>query len=691
MITSIKNHFSFARIIALNRFLLDFRLIFLFIVVIYSVAYFANSSAPGNVPYEHPLGWWGWFDQGHYLLSANALAHFDLTPDKHFYPPLYPAIGAIFLKWSSGHPYFAINLAALLWFSYVFVRVSDRYIRRWGSIVLLFGTTIFNYTLFENYVIPWTTTLSVALLASGILGLVWLQEIQYKIRTRISDLQVFFVATCLGLIVPTRPVDAAVGCVIGLGLLISYWQTRRRNNDVAPNALRFLLLVIMGSIIGPLLFLGFNIAVFHSIAGGYLQTNASHGFFFGDLAEKFVSIWLDGFTLYGEPNAGLTEHYPWLLISLAGLAWVLIQGDGLLRTVALAIVLVFVLYLPYGDLLPNGLWRYKNIHYFKWIFPYMALFAVLLVRQALLSWRRRDSWVLPFSLLFGIPLLMLSLQLVVTVIPVSPHTTNNQTDISFELPNKQIDFIDIKGLYGEFTDIYFGSHHLLLDGRELMMVKDFRLLPMSFGVRLLFIRPVEGKTAVFYPDQNLIRQAGHLISAQLGNYHFTLGAFKQFRKLSEYEIISEYHLGDTINFSQQGDGYLYATQGWSDPEARGRWSTNSMAAIQLHLVGDTSQALELELVMNTLINGSHPCQEIDILVNEIKIAQPSLCIGKGGEQTASYKFAFARELLRAGRRVDIRLVTPNSISPKILGINADERVLGVWIQSLKITAANAGS
>ena len=690
MITSINKSFSRSGIIALNKFLLDFRFIFLFIAMIYTAAYFANPSTPGNAPYEHPLGWWGWFDQGHYLLSANALAHFDLTPDKHFYPPLYPAIGAIFLKWSSGHPYFAINLAALLWFAYVFVRVSDRYIPRWGSIVLLFGTTIFNYTLFENYVIPWTSTLSVALLASGILGLVWLQEARDGIRTRVSELQVFFVATCLGLIVPTRPVDAVVGGVIGIGLLISYWQTRRRKIGAVPNVPLFLLLVITGSLIGPLIFFGFNMAVFHSIVGGYLQTNASNGFFFGDLAEKFVSIWLDGFTLYGVPNAGLTEHYPWLFISLAGLAWVLIRGDSLLRTVALAIVLLFALYLPYGDLLPNGLWRFLNIHYFKWIFPFMALFAVLLVKQALFSWRLREGWAIPFSLLFGIPLLLLSLQLVVDVMPVTPRSANNQSEISFELPDKQIDLIDIKGLSGEFTDIYFGSHRLLLDGRELMRVKDFRLLPMSFGVRLLFIRPVVGHSVEFFPDQKLTRHAGPL-SAQLGTYHFALGALKPFRQLAQRDIATEYHLGETIDFSQQGDGYLYATQGWSDPEAWGRWSTNGVATIKIRLVDHSSQALELELVMSTLINGSHPCQEIDILVNEKKIAQQQLCINKGGEQPASYKFVFGHELLRADGKIDIRLVTPNSISPKTLGINSDERLLGVGIKSLRITPVHVGS
>ncbi len=582
--------------------------------------------------------------------------------------------------------FFALNLAALAWFSYIFIRFSDRYIPRWGSVVLLFGTTIFNYTLFENYVIPWTSTLSVALLATGILGLVWLSEVKDGIRDRLSGPQVFFVATCLGLLVPTRPADAAVGGVLGLGLLIGYWRTRRKAIESVPHPSHFLLLAIAGSIIGPLLFLGFNVFVFGSPTGGYMQVAGANGFYPADLAEKFVSIWLDGFTLYGEPNAGLVERYPWLFLSLAGLLWTLIRGDGPLKSVAFSMVFLFVLYLPYGDLLPNGLWRYLNIHYFKWTFPFLALFAVLLVKQVLISWRQRKGWKTPLTFLFGIPLLLLSLHLSVDVTPVTLRADNNQSAISFELPNKDVDLIDFKGLSGEFTGVYFGSHRLLLDGRELKRVKDYRLLPMSWGVRLLFIRPVVGHSVEFYPDQKLTRSSGRL-SAHFGTYRFAFGALKPFRQPAPHELVTDYHLGETIDLSQQGWGGLYVTKGWSGPEEWGRWTINSEAEIQMRLADSTNQTLELELVMGAFVSGSHPCQEVGIFVNAKEIARQPLCVGKGGEQPSSYKFILARELLRADGKIDIRLVTPNSISPKAVGISADDRVLGVGVRSLKLAVS----
>jgi hypothetical protein len=518
-------------------------------------------ATPGNSTGAHPLGWWGWFDQGKYFLSANAFTQLDFSSDKHFYPPLYPLLGAIFFKWFSGHLFFLINLCSLIWFAYVFIRFSDLYIPRLGSVAVLFGSTIFNPTLLANYIVPWTTTLSAALLASGILGLVWLFEIREGLRVRLRGLEILFVALCLGLLVPTRPIDAMVGCIIGLGLLLEYWRIRIQYTKFVPRPLKILGLVSVGFFIGPLFFIGFNTFVFGSLFGGYLQVANSNGFFPADLAEKFISIWLGGLTLYGEPNSGLTEQYPWLFISLAGLLYVLIRGDLGLRAVAAAIVVLFVLYLPYGDLLPNGLWRFLNIHYFKWTFPFLALFAVILIKKTWLAWQQRNDRILTSTLLIFIPLLLLSLHLVIYVERISTRTTNHQANISFDLPNKQIDFIDFKVLSGEFTDVYFGSHRLMLDGKELTRVRDYRLLPMVWGVRLLFIRPLVGQSIEFVPDHRLNRQAGPL-SPQIGHYAFTLGVLKPFRKLDHPQIFTYCRLGEIIDFSLHGSGTVYAAQGW---------------------------------------------------------------------------------------------------------------------------------
>jgi hypothetical protein len=45
--------------------------------------YATNPARPGASS-RFPLGWWGWWDQSQYLLSARALAHFDFASDQHW-------------------------------------------------------------------------------------------------------------------------------------------------------------------------------------------------------------------------------------------------------------------------------------------------------------------------------------------------------------------------------------------------------------------------------------------------------------------------------------------------------------------------------------------------------------------------------------------------------------------------------
>jgi len=129
--------------------------------------------------------------------------------------------------------------------------------------------------------------------------------------------------------------------------------------------------------------------------GNYLQVAASHGFLITDLPEKFYSIWFNAQPLYREVRAGLVQRYPWLLLALAGLGWALLRGDLLLRTLGVAITVFFILYLPYGDLLPTGMRRFLNVLYFKWTFPILALFAAILLKRFAQGVRMRSSWQLP--------------------------------------------------------------------------------------------------------------------------------------------------------------------------------------------------------------------------------------------------------------------------------------------------------
>lgn len=667
-----------------SRYDIKLRWILVLITIIYIGHYLSLDATPGNYPYDHPQGWWGWFDQGEYLKSAYAIFQGDLSPNKYFYPPLYPALGALFLNWSTGHPYFLPNLAFLLWVSYVFIRVSDRYLPRWGGTLLFFASVILNVSVFENYVIPWTTSLSAALISTGILGLLWIQNIFDDIDVKISPWRIFVVSLCLGLILPTRPVDAvSISSIFCIAMLGGYITLIKRSSEKIPSFPVSFTAATLGLAFGFLIYFGFNKLVFGDFLGGYLtSTTERHSFPIADYLEKFVSIWLDGKTLYGEPGAGLTQKYPWLLIAIAGLIWALLKGDFILRTLSISIITLFAIYLPFGDLLPNGLWRFKNIHYFKWTFPYLALIAWLLFQNVLTTWRKRTGWILPTSLLVFIPLLLLSLHFEINNQSLK-ITSYAENVFEFSMPANEIDFIDFNGVNGGFQEIYFSNNHLLLDGYELKQVRDFRLLPMGAYTRVLFIRPIKGKTIELTLDPRLERRYSSL-AGQAGSYHFVFGTPNLFRHYFQRDIFSDYLLGDIINFSSQGRGQFYIGEGWSGSEDWGTWSVNKESKINMHLLNSNRTPLTLELTYGVMLNDKLPCQRVKISANDYPISNENICMSTYGTTPTLHRYTLPAEIVLDDGVLTIKLNTPDASSPQSLGINNDPRVIGLGLRNLQV-------
>ena len=54
----------------------------LLLAALYLWRYAADPAVPGGSA-QFPEGWWGWWDQGHYLRSATALAQGNFDPAQH--------------------------------------------------------------------------------------------------------------------------------------------------------------------------------------------------------------------------------------------------------------------------------------------------------------------------------------------------------------------------------------------------------------------------------------------------------------------------------------------------------------------------------------------------------------------------------------------------------------------------------
>jgi hypothetical protein len=355
---------------------------------------------PGALLHPSRVRWHGWWDQSLYDRSALAFGHLDLSPVEHYYPFLYSLIAAPFgLLWP-GMAFFIPNLTCFLLAFEGFRRVARELSISAGAAALLFGfgTLLLGWQA-AQWIIPWSTTLSAALLwlALGLLA-------EFRISRHPRQAAPF---GALIMAIPfTRPGDAPAAALIGLGGLAC--MAVRRDGRTVRWA------VVGGSATLAALG-GLYLAIYGVQATSYMRLSAAYGYdfaVFGWRAEMLLSsprAWFDGGT-------GLIEALPWLPIGAAGMLWLAWMGVAERRilpiVLAASTTLYLVLMLAYNDMLPPSLWRFNNVHYFKWLFPAYALAAALLLRRAVHR---------PAVLLALVPILALSAVRTVPV-PAAPET-----------------------------------------------------------------------------------------------------------------------------------------------------------------------------------------------------------------------------------------------------------------------------
>lgn len=682
------------------------RQLVLWLLVIISLTYFAYYFAAQIVPGNNlnfPLGWWGWADQSEYLKSVKAFAGGNYDSNQHFYPPLYSAIGSLFYPWFPLHPFWLLNLVCLLLYSWVFVLVASRYLPVSLACGIFIASVLLNGKIFENFYIPWTSTLLAALLSIGFWALHHEltkpsgENHNGKSSTPfISILKAIIVSTCLGLIAALRPLDAIMGGVVWLVFILvrsglSFNETQKTNNSAL---FKQIICYAPFLSIGTFIFFIFNYLVHGSLLGRYYEVATANGYFPSDLTEKFVSIWLDGFSLYLEPNSSLIAQYPWLTLSLVGMVFAVRSREILACTIAAVIVVQFALYLPYADLLPTGIWRYKVIHYFKWMFPYLALFAAIALKSLYEIWRKdKTSAILWSSISMGLIFLLASLTFKINYIPLISskfiRETENSLTVEIKLSPTSIDLIDINHISGGFPSIYFGNHALEINKKKLTPVKDYRVLPSEYGIRILLIRPTDANDIQFKLGANLFVDKQDL-SAFVGSYKYSYRSVPQwtiFQK--DPTVVSGYNVGNIIDFSIEGAADQYLSSGWSHAEEFGRWTDGAEAKIYFKpVVADENLTTRLELEAAGFFSYQNQIHNIDVFVNNAKVGILKLEQAKGDTEIHKITLHIPKGVILSNVETEIRMHIPNAVTPKSVGLNDDVRLLGLYVKSLRLEQLN---
>ncbi len=432
------------------------------VVVLYLGYYLANPSLPGNNP-AYPLGWWGWFDQGKYIQSAQALWAHHFSPALNWFPLGYSLLAAPFIGMLPMHPFFFVDLAGLLIAYAAFQSFALRLaVARHWSAPLFILTAMADQRLARTWAVPWNTTASAALIWLAFAGTAAQLAAAAPAQDRWRLSRFFGLGVVFGAMPLVRPTDALITALCGGALLIAEFGRRRvRWQDAAALIAGGLIVLV------PYGMLYLRIYGLHETA--YVIQSGRLGFAFSEFPWKAYVLLIDPRPWFPS-GVSLLARCPWIALGIAGVVPAVLQTSGAVRwsatLLAVAILAYCVVFFSYIDLLPSGLWMYANVHYFQWVFPGVGLFAFLLLR-ALRGSERRTA------------IVSLIVTLIVLSVRIEAVRVGNQS------PARMVQFPGVSGRWGH---IYFGNE-VLRDARGTMTnIIQMRLLPDGEGVRAIALR-----------------------------------------------------------------------------------------------------------------------------------------------------------------------------------------------------------
>jgi hypothetical protein len=314
--------------------------------------------------------WYDSWDQSQYLRSLAALSAGRLDASEHWYPLLYPLLEVPFHFLAPRSPFLLSGCVYLLIALAGFLRVAAHFeVERLPAALLFAGTTILYPAISVAWVVPWTTTLSAALIWSA-LGL----ALDEMARRDAGLSRAAVLGLLLAAIPLARPGDAPVAATIGAIVIAIVGLRDRRGRAVAA--------IVAAGLAAIALYGALHLAIYGPRLTVYMTSSAVYGLKLPWLPWKAYVLLVEPQPWFPD-GPSLLAVCPWIPFGVAGLAvTIACRPDQRLAalTVGLPALAYAVTLLSYVDLLPSGMWRYGNIHYFKWLLPMFALFGLLFAR-----------------------------------------------------------------------------------------------------------------------------------------------------------------------------------------------------------------------------------------------------------------------------------------------------------------------
>jgi hypothetical protein len=657
-----------------------------FLIFVFLIYTFRFLSHPA-LPHDMVSGWWGWWDHRQYIKSAGALSRIDLSPAEHWYFPGYAILGAVFYKSMPLHAFYFVNAICFLVTALCFIRIS----RHFGigavaaSAVFLFSTAL-NGVVAEQFVIPWSTTPSCAIIY--VILTLFLNRSTNALKFFLTGL----LASAVLIIRPTdvistAPVFLFLAANAAVGLLR---RPRERIGNHPGDPAKSVPPVTLACLIaGGLAGLSCVLLVYYAIYGWsvsrYLEISQDIGFIFSALPIKLYVLFIDPAAVYGQGTAILTA-YPWIFLSLIGIVCCLLERSR--QSIVAACVLVHILfYACYADLLPTNIWRFNLIHYLKWTFPFLGLFAWLAVKTVLSGHRTKSAVLAAAGLIC-----LLSVRIDLERVDAAAGTISPSGFQSSFADMASIAAIDIPMMGGLPKGLNEWPATLDADGQGLRRYAEFLSAPQDFGLRIILTRSVHAETiAAAFDPASAMSPTGKLpIGRRYGiGFGWPCWLPPYVCTAPDGGWASELDDGERIDFRKGGNSTRYAMEGWSGQEEWGTWTDGSTASLQLPVATAavaSGRDLELTIDANAFGNPEHPRQSARMIVNDEDMGGFSWEVADG---TQSVAVKIPRRVALKQNPVTLVLDLTDAISPEALGFSHDPRKLGLGIRGITLKTVPA--
>lgn len=339
-----------------------------------AVAWFAYAHAihPARPGALNPPGWYGFFDQSHYLDLARDLARGDLPAGSDYIYGLgYPVLAVPFVKLRPGGDPFVVVDALAFAASMVMVVVLGRRLRSVAFGLGCAGAIAVATPLLDTMVVPWNTTVTVVAVLCTLVVATSPGPLRWPHGVAIG--------LAVGMAFAARYVDALFPALIGGAALLrsgrSAWRTW-----LAAGAMAVLIAVLVlashAAVHGSPWKSPYSQQPGKKGAGSNQQTLSN--FELGRAPRNFVEVFVTGKSGARRQTVDpLGRQFAWALLAPLGLVVLARRRHPLSGPFAVAMatsLLATVFYLSYPGSRGDHL-IYGNIHYWKAWFPLWALLA----------------------------------------------------------------------------------------------------------------------------------------------------------------------------------------------------------------------------------------------------------------------------------------------------------------------------